>query len=94
MDFVHKNGEEYESADDDYGDEEGEFELENLEQLKAQMTEEQKEELKKLGITPEEYLMGYGADFGEDEGGEEEIDELGDDGEAEEGDAEKRAKTE
>ena len=69
-----------------------------IEQLKAQLTDKQLEELKKRGITPEEYLIGIGDelnDYGEE--GEEEKDELdGDDNEGDEdgdeGNAEKRAK--
>ena len=101
LDYVYANGEDYESEDDEDGfdDDFEEGGEEELEALKAQLTDEQLEELKKRGITPEEYLMGVGDDlhdFGEE--GEEENDELegedkgdGDDDD-EEGNAEKRAK--
>ena len=68
-----------------------------MEQLKAQLTEEQLEELKKQGITPEEYIAGMVQDLEYGEEGEEENDDQdGDekDDDADDGDAEKRAKTE
>lgn len=60
LDFVCKNGDEYESDDEDYDEELflGEGGEDEMEQLKAQLTEEQLEELKKQGITPEEYIAG------------------------------------
>ena len=71
---MYKNGEDYESDDEE--DLEG-FEFEGgedeLEQLKAQLTDEQLEELKQKGITPEEYLLGLGDSIeGDEEEGENE----------------------
>ena len=86
---MHKSGEEYESDDDEYDDEGllfGEGGEEEIEQLKAQLSEEQLDELKKRGITPEEYILGMGDDLFDEEGEEENEEQDGD----KDGDAEKK----
>lgn len=89
LDYMHKSGEEYESDDDEYDDEGllfGEGGEEEIEQLKAQLSEEQLDELKKRGITPEEYILGMGDDLFDEEGEEENEEQDGD----KDGDAEKK----
>ena len=95
LDYVYKNGDEYESEDEDDFEDGFEGGEEELEALKSQLTEEQLEELKKQGITPEQYLMGIGDDLFEyGEEGEEENDEAdeGDKDSEDQGNAEKKPK--
>jgi hypothetical protein len=98
LDYMYKDGREYES----YGDEDdflfGEGgEEEDLELLKAQLTEEQKAKLEAQGISIEDYLNGAGEDLEDDlygdEGGEDDL--YGDEDSQNEakGGADKRAKT-
>jgi hypothetical protein len=75
LDGYTKNGEEVESEESDYGDygEEGEAEL-DADFLTERLTDEQLEELKKRGISVEDFLNGQsGLDYGEE--GEEAIEE-------------------
>lgn len=79
LDGYNRDGEEVFSEDEDYGDygEEGEEEVDE-EFLTTQLTPDQLEELKKRGLTAEEFFAGKG-DFGDD--GEE--DDYGEEGEEE-----------
>ena len=90
--------------DDDYGDEGGEDELDEEEELallEAQLSDKQKAKLKEHGVSIQEYLAGNGPELtdedGDDEEGEDDLD--GDDDDEAEGegdedgvDGEKRAK--
>jgi hypothetical protein len=95
LDGFNKNGEEVESEESeesDYGDygEEGEAEL-DADFLTEQLTDEQLEELKKRGISVEDFLNGQdGLDYGEE--GEEDMDGSESANENPEGAAEKRQK--
>ena len=97
LDGYNKNGEEVESEESDYGayGEEGEAEL-DADFLTEQLTDEQIEELKKRGISVEDFLSGKaGLDI--DEEGEEDLygDESDGDKEDPEDEADaKRQKTE
>jgi acidic leucine-rich nuclear phosphoprotein 32 family protein B len=93
LDGYNKIGEEvYSESEDDYGSfgEEGEDDLDNK-FINDHLTEEQLAELKKKGISIEEYLAGQDAEF-DDEEGEEEYGEEGEDESEDEGAPEKRAK--
>jgi len=74
LDYIYKDGKEYESLDDDEeefmdGFEGGEDELE---ELRGQLSDKMKAKLEEKGISLEEYLMGMGEDLEEEEEEEDE----------------------
>ena len=69
LDGFNREGEEVFSNSEDEEDEEGEADMDD-DFLTEQLTEEQLAELKKRGITPEQFLNGDDDDFLDEEGEE------------------------